>query len=270
MEKESNMTTALSAFTIGTPNKGYSKSVYDLSLTAGTYYRTPDNSTPWSNRMEIGGYLSGTFPVGDRVQITPNAHLGYSKAELNSDIEAPGTKKNTFTYGFGVDGKVVVTDNIAITASAGCKFQGYNQVASASYMSESDFSGEYLYGHWYVPGDYVEHSGSYSQFQNEMNSYNDAAREYNNMVDANNAPKNAEQGRVSLGVEFTNNNNTITGGIKGTYTHYEGFGEQKTTGNNLAAELYGSVNVGHGVKINGAVNTNKVATVGVSITGLLD
>ena len=275
------MTTSLSAFTMGVPNKGYSKSVYDISLTAGTYFKTPDNSTSWSNRMEAGAYLNGTLPVGERTTLTPNISLGYANAKINSDIETPGTIKDTFTFGFGLSGKVAVTDNIAVTASAGYKLQGYDQIPMAEYMDdrgigryitkEDSFSEEEPgFGYWYVPGDLIEHYGSHVQFLGEMDRYNNAAKEYNKMADEINSPKYAEKGQGSLGVEFTNNNNTVTGGVQGIFTHYSGFGCEKETGNNFAAEVYGSVDVGHGVKINGAVNTNKTATVGVSITGLLN
>lgn len=103
-------------------------------------------------------------------------------------------------------------------------------------------------------------------FQDAMDEYNDAVAVYNHKNSELDRPKCAGQFQVSGGIEFTNNKNTVTGGIKGIYTRYSGFSDNKVTGNNYAAEAYGSVDVGHGIKINGAVNTNKVATVGVSIT----
>ena len=149
--------------------------------------------------------------------------------------------------------------------------QGYKLEMPAQYISENDFADEGNgFGTWYIPGDSVEHYGSYASFVSEKNYYNTHASEYNDAVDKENEPRTATKEQVSLGVEFTNDKNTITGGVKGIYAHYSGFGENKVSGNNIAAEAYGSVDVGHGIKINGSINTNKVATVGVSITGLLD
>ncbi len=258
-------------FLTTTFKKGYFKND-NLKTTIGAYTATPDKSKDWSNGFETGLFLRKEFPVGDRTNLSLALSGGYTKTTINSNNSDLGIKTECLVDGITIGGKYAVSDNLAVTSSISGKLQGHDRMLYARHIEEDAFIADNpddvsnSFGSWQMPGEIISHYGSYYSFYNEIREYNALVDEYNGIAYKNNKKNSAYEVSVSAGIEGTNDNNTVIGGIKGTFTGYYGFGEDKAKGHNFAAEAYGNVDVGYGISLGASVNTNKVVKAGISWT----